>query len=87
MKIVVSKQSIEKAMLTKVNAAINVAKDCAKRGITSFNIAVPEGAGYTQYDFINEVEHLTEHTVYAGHRAVSGESIKFSIAEEDRIYG
>lgn len=87
MKIVVSKQSIEKAMLTKVNAAISVAKDCAKRGITSFNIAVPEGAGYTQYDFITEVEHLTEKTVFAGTRSVSGDSIKFSIAQEGRIYG
>ena len=87
MKIIVSKQSIEKAMLTKVNAAINVAKDCAKRGITSFNIAIPEGSGYTQYDFITEVEKLTEKTVFAGARSVSGDSIRFSIAQEDRIYG
>jgi len=87
MKIVVSKQSIEKAMQTKVNAAISVAKDCAKRGITSFNIAIPEGAGYTHYDFITEVERLTGKTVFAGTRSVSRNSIKFSIAQEGRIYG
>ena len=87
MKIIVSKQSIEKAMLIKVNAAINVAKDCAKRGITSFNIAIPEGAGYTHYDFITEVERLTGKTVFAGTRSVSRNSIKFSIAQEGRIYG
>jgi hypothetical protein len=36
---------------------------------------------------IDKVEQLTEHTVYAGHKAISGESIKFSIAEEGKIYG
>ena len=87
MKIIVSKQSIYKAMVTKVNATILMAKNCAESGQTSFYVNVPQGAGYTQYDFINEVEHLTEKTVFAGARSVSGDSIKFSIAQEDRIYG
>lgn len=87
MKIIVSKQSIEKAMQTKVNNTIRMAKDCAERGLTSFYVTVPQGAGYTQYDFITEVEKLTEKTVFAGAKSVSGDSIRLSIAQENKIYG
>ena len=49
---------------------------------------IPSGSGYSKYDLINRVEELTENTVCAGRgAAVSGESIKFSIAEEGRING
>ena len=87
MKIVVSKKAMDKNFKTKVDATIYMAKQCAERGQTSFYMNIPSGSGYSKHDLIDEVEKLTEHTVYAGHRAVSGESIKFSIAEEDRIYG
>ena len=87
MKIVVSKQAIESNFKTKVDATIYMAKQCAEQGQTSFYINIPSGSGYSKYDLINRVEELTERTVYAGHRAVSGESIKFSIAEEGRING
>jgi len=87
MKIVVSKQAIESNFKTKVDATIYMAKQCAEQGQTSFYMNIPSGSGYSKYDLINRVEELTERTVYAGHRAVSGESIKFSIAEEGRING
>ena len=87
MKIVVSKQAIESNFKTKVDATIYMAKQCAEQGQTSFYMNIPSGSGYSKYDLINRVEELTEHTVYTGHRAVSGESIKFSIAEEGRING
>lgn len=82
MKIIVSKKATDKNLQTKVNATIYMAKDCASRGITSFYMNVPRGSGYSKYDLIKRVEELTEETVYAGHRSVSGESIKFSIKEE-----
>jgi len=87
MKIVVSKKAIEKSMITKVNATIWKAKQCAENGQTSFWRLIPEEAGYTKGDFINKVEELTEHTVYVDHRATFKNSIKFSIAQEGRIYG
>jgi UDP-glucose 4-epimerase len=87
MKIIVSKKAIESNFKTKVNATIRMAKQCAEQGQTNFYINIPNGSGYSKYDLINRVEELTESTVYAGHRAVSGESIKFSIAEEGRING
>lgn len=87
MKIIVSKQSIDSNFKAKVDATICMAKDCAKRGITSFYMNIPRGSGYSKYDLISRVEELTEKTVYAGHRAVSGESIRFSIAEENKVYG
>ena len=87
MKIIVSKQSIDSNFKAKVDATIRMAKDCAKRGITSFYMNIPRGSGYSKYDLISRVEELTEKTVYEGHRAVSGESIRFSIAEENKVYG
>ena len=87
MKIVVSKKAMDKNFQIKVDATIYMAKQCAEQGQTSFYMNIPRGSGYSKYDLISRVEELTEHTVYAGHRAVSGESIKFSIAEEGRIYG
>ena len=87
MKIIVSKKAIDKNFKTKVDATIYMAKQCAEQGQTSFYMNIPSGSGYSKYDLISRVEELTEHTVYAGCKAVSGESIKFSIAEEDRIYG
>lgn len=87
MKIVVSKQAIEKAMLIKVDATIYMAEQCAEQGQTSFYMNVPSGSGYSKHDLIDKVEQLTEHTVYAGHGAVSSDTlIKFSIAQEGRIY-
>ena len=87
MKIVVSKKAMDSNFKTKVDATIYMAKQCAERGLTSFYMNIPKGSGYSKHDLIGRVEELTEHTVYVGHRAISGESIKFSIAEEDRIYG
>ena len=87
MKIVVSKKAMNKNFQAKVDATIYMAKQCAEQGQTSFYMNIPSGSGYSKYDLINRVEELTECTVYAGHRAVSGESIKFSIAEEGRING
>ena len=82
MKIVVSKKAMDNNFKTKVDATIYMAKQCAERGQTSFYMNVPSGSGYSKYDLIDKVEQLTEHTVYAGHKAVSSDSIKFSIAEE-----
>ena len=87
MKIIVSKKAIDKNFKTKVDATIYMAKQCAEQGQTSFYMNIPRGSGYSKYDLISRVEELTENTVYAGHRAVSGESIKFSIAEENKVYG
>jgi len=88
MKIVVSKKAIENNFKTKVDATIYMAKQCAEQGQTNFYINIPSGSGYSKYDLINRVEELTERTVHAGRgAAVSGDSIKFSIAEEGRING
>ena len=82
MKIVVSKKAMDNNFKTKVDATIYMAKQCAEQGQTSFYMNVPSGSGYSKHDLIDKVEQLTEHTVYAGHKAVSSDSIKFSIAEE-----
>jgi len=88
MKIIVSKKAIESNLKIKVDATIYMAKQCAEQGQTSFYMNIPSGSGYSKYDLINRVEELTENTVCAGRgAAVSGESIKFSIAEEGRING
>lgn len=90
MKIVVSKKAMDKNFKTKVDATIYMAKQCAERGQTSFYMNIPKGSGYSKIDLIDRIEELTEHTVhcgFAGNRAVSGDSIEFSIAEEGRING
>jgi len=86
MKIVVSKKAMDKNFKTKVDATIYMAKQCAERGQTSFYMNIPGGSGYNKHDLIKEIERLTEHTVYAKPITPS-DSIKFLIAEEDRIYG
>ena len=87
MKIIVSKKAIKNAMHAQINSTVYMAKSCASRGITSFYVTLPDSCGYNKYDFIKEVEKATEKTVFAGARSVSGDSIRFSIAQEDRIYG
>ncbi|MDB4334591.1 hypothetical protein N9988_00010 [bacterium] len=88
MKIVVSKKAMDKNFQTKVDATIYMAKQCAEQGQTSFYMNIPSGSGYSKYDLISRVEELTENTVYTEIRpAVSGNSIKFSIAQEGRING
>ena len=87
MKIIVSKKSMDKNFKSKVNAVIHMAKDCAERGLTSFTFKVEDNLGFSRYDLITEVEKLTEKTVYTGSKCITPNSIKFQIAQENKVYG
>jgi len=64
MEIKVSKTKRAVNYKTHVNTIITIAEQRAKAGIDKFKYPIPKNTGYHFLDLINEVEAMTNYTVY-----------------------
>lgn len=80
MKIKVNKNQQNIEFRKHIWTIIEIAKQKAKNGIEHFHYTIPRGQGFGSYQVIDEVEQITEQTVYAGYRSVKDGTIRFSIS-------
>ena len=55
MRITISKETTEANMVRQVHSAIQMAKDCAKNGITSFKFSVRTDSGFNKHELVRRV--------------------------------
>jgi hypothetical protein len=89
----INNTKIIKKMIIKVNknqqqiefrkhiwTIIEIAKQKADNGINQFYYSCPKGYGFDTWKVIEEVEKLTEESVYGGYKCVKGDGlVRFSI--------
>ena len=82
MRITISKETTESNMVRQVHSAIQIAKDCAKNGVTSFRFSVRTDSGFNKHELVRRVAHVTENTVYAAGAWNCREAVIFYIKQE-----
>ena len=82
MRITISKETTEANMVRQVHSAIQMAKDCAKNGITSFKFSVRTDSGFNKHELVRRVARVTENTVYAAGAWNLGHAVIFYIRQE-----
>lgn len=79
MKIKLNKNQQNIEFRKTVWSIIEIAKIKAENGREHFHYPIPRGFGFGSYQVIEEVEQITEQTVYAGYGSVKDGTIRFSI--------
>jgi len=79
MKIIVNSKQEKINFNNHLNAIIEMAKNKASLGISSFYYPIPIGQNIHALHLIDGVENRTENTVYGGYKCIKNGMIRFSI--------